>query len=295
MRLDVDKRGTLSVRDFDSVSDLSPKDAELLFQVFASQPKNGADVAHPDGIKQAILHMLKEKKNVVDLVTARSLIVEVIDQIVNGVAVMVCVIIFLVILLDVDVYTILVALGTACVTLGFALGSTLTGIFESLQMLFVTRPFEIGDIITVNDGPPVQVEKVSVIATACFSMDGFSINFPNADLAHSRIANWRRSKDVTLSIPLHLSLETRGDDLSMLQQRIEKYFGENPAFQPRYDLVVSDIQDQFITVTIRLTLKATWQDRPIWLKYSSDFTLFVTSIVVELGIRHQKTVVNKTA
>jgi len=294
MRRDASNHGSLSPRDFDVIPDLAPRDAEQLFQVFAS-PENGADSAHPDDIKRAIFNILKEKKTVVDAVTARSLIVEVIDQIVNWAAVTVCIIIFLVVLLDVNVYTLLVALGTTFIALGFALGSTLTGILDSLQMIFVARPFEIGDTITINEGPPVQVEKVTVIYTVCFSLDGYSINYPNVDLAHSRIANWRRSKEVTLNIPLHLSLETRVDDLSVLQQRIEKYFNSNPDFQPKYELVVSDIQDQYITVTIRLTLKTTWQERPVWLKYSSGFTLFVTSVVVELGIRHQKTVINKSA
>jgi len=45
-------------------------------------------------------------------------------------------VIILVVLLEVEVYTMLVGLGTAFVGLGFALSTTIQGLLESLQMIF---------------------------------------------------------------------------------------------------------------------------------------------------------------
>jgi len=55
-------------------------------------------------------------------------------------------------------------------------------------MLFVDKPFEMGDRIVVNgyDGP---VEEVGLRSTRIRTLDGHLVTIPNGELAHEKIQN----------------------------------------------------------------------------------------------------------
>jgi len=284
-RRDMTNRGSLYLNDVTAVPGLKSSDAKNLFHLFDSNVHGYATV---EDIRNAIGVILQEKRYVVDMCTSRSLIIGIFHQMIRALVVTFILMIILVILLEVDVYTLLVGLGTVFVGLGFALSTTIQGLLESLQMIFFVRPFEIGDIVKINDSPPLQVEKVGVVSTFFFTMDGYGIFYSNAELARSRISNWKRSKDVSFDIPVYLSMETTAEHLSTLKHRIQAYLDSNPQHSPKQVMYVSEFQKTCMTVIFKITLKASWQDRPLWLRYTSDLRVFTIAQVMELGVQYQR-------
>eukprot|EP00026_Physarum_polycephalum_P005745 Phypoly_transcript_05783.p1 GENE.Phypoly_transcript_05783~~Phypoly_transcript_05783.p1 ORF type:complete len:583 (+),score=42.49 Phypoly_transcript_05783:136-1884(+) len=283
-RRDVNGKGCLYFGDLATIPDLRGADARNLFRLFDT---NAQGYATQDDIKNAIEVILLEKKYVVDMCTSRSLIIGIFHQLIRAIVATIILVIILVILLDVAVYTLLVGLGTAFLGLGFALSTTIQGLLESLQMIFFVRPFEIGDIVKINDGPPLYVEKVSIISTFFYTLDGYGIYYPNAQLARSTISNWKRSRDVTFDIPLYLSMEMNAEHLNILRQKIQAYLDSNSQLSPKFTMLVSEFQKMCVTVTVKVTLKTIWQDRAVWVRFAADLRLFAIEKVVELGIHYQ--------
>jgi len=289
-RRDTSSRGSLYFGDLAAIPDLRASDARNLFKLFDANLQGSAT---QEDIKNAIELILLEKKYVVDMCTSRSLIIGIFQQIIRAVVSTIIVVIILVILLEVDVYTMLVGLGTAFLGLGFALSATIQGLLASLQMIFFVRPFEIGDVVKIDDGPPLIVETVSVSSTFFYTLDGYGIYYPNAQLARSTIANWKRSRDVTFEVPLYLSLETNAEHLNVLRQRIKAYLDSNPQLGPKFVMFVSAFDKTSMTVSLKVTLKTIWQDRAVWMRFAADLRLFAIEQVVELGAHYQKTSISK--
>ncbi len=82
-------------------------------------------------------------------------------------------------------------LGTAGVALGFGLTQILSN-FVSGLILFVERPVQVGDIVTIGD---VQgdVRKISIRSTIVRTRDGVSIILPNRKLIEEDVINWSHS------------------------------------------------------------------------------------------------------
>ena len=96
-------------------------------------------------------------------------------------------------------------------------------LFASLALYF-DRPFDIGDAITVG-ADSGTVTRIGVRSTRVRGSAGNEIVFPNADLAKSRIHNFRRMEERRVTLVLGLVHGTHADDIeravSALRQVIE--------------------------------------------------------------------------
>jgi small-conductance mechanosensitive channel len=64
-----------------------------------------------------------------------------------------------------DITAFVLSVGTLFVGLSFAYGKTLQEVFDSLYMLYFVQPFDVGDIISVADGPHLRAEQVGILTS----------------------------------------------------------------------------------------------------------------------------------
>ncbi len=86
-------------------------------------------------------------------------------------------------------------LGTAGVALGFGMTEILSN-FVCGIILFVERPVQVGDIITVGDVEG-DVRRISIRSTIVQTRDGVSIILPNRRLIEADVVNWSHSDPLT--------------------------------------------------------------------------------------------------
>ena len=82
-------------------------------------------------------------------------------------------------------------LGTAGVAIGFGMTEILSN-FVSGLILFVERPVQVGDVVTIGDVEG-DVRKISIRSTIVRTRDGVSIILPNRRLIEQDVVNWSHS------------------------------------------------------------------------------------------------------
>jgi len=139
------------------------------------------------------------------------------------------------ILSDKPITSIIAGLGIGGLAVALAAQDTLKNVFGSI-VLFVDKPFEMGDRIVVDshDGP---VEEVGLRSTKIRTLDGHLVTVPNGELANKTIQNIgkrhyiKRIADITITYDTPPEMIDRA--LEILKELLENHEGMNPDFPPR--------------------------------------------------------------
>jgi len=110
-------------------------------------------------------------------------------------------IIFGVLLFDIDVQPVLISIGTVLVSLGFAISGPASNLVESLIFLLATRPYELGDRVRFDNGPPLYVRKIDLYTTTFERLDGTHATYRNALLASREVSFLRGLGLYALIVP----------------------------------------------------------------------------------------------
>ena len=89
-----------------------------------------------------------------------------------------------------DLTTVIAGLGIGGIAVALAAQNILGDLFNYF-VIFVDRPFEVGDFIVVDDKVGT-VEHIGIKTTRVKSLSGEQLVFANSDLANSRIHNYKR-------------------------------------------------------------------------------------------------------
>ncbi len=114
--------------------------------------------------------------------------------------------------LGVNVTALLAGFGIGGVAFALAVQTTLADFLASLSILF-DKPFVLGDYIAI-DTFAGTVEHIGLKTTHLRSPTGEQIIIANSDLAKSRVRNYKRMRDRTLTFTLHLTYENRHETLA---------------------------------------------------------------------------------
>ncbi|MHB8253997.1 MAG: mechanosensitive ion channel family protein [Acidiferrobacter sp.] len=114
--------------------------------------------------------------------------------------------------LGVDVTALLAGLGIGGVALALAVQTTLADILASLSIMF-DKPFVLGDFIAI-DTFSGTVERIGLKTTHLRSPSGEQIILSNSDLVKSRVRNYRRMRDRTVSLTLYVTYENGYEQLA---------------------------------------------------------------------------------
>ena len=139
------------------------------------------------------------------------------------------------ILSDEPITSLLAGLGVGGLALALAAQDTLKNFFGSL-MIFVDKPFEMGDRIVVggHDGP---VEEVGLRSTRIRTLDGHLVTIPNGELAHQQIQNIGKRPFIKQVVNITVTYDTPADKVEravqIIQGILDHHEGMSPDLPPR--------------------------------------------------------------
>jgi hypothetical protein len=174
---------------------------------------------------------------------------------------------------------------------GFGLGPLINNAALALNLCLNRRVFDVGDIISVDDKPPMYVEQIRLWDTFFFRMNGEALYIPNATLANSTIINMKRSHQAVIDLYVNVTIETPQSKIDSFR----KAFGDWVAQQPNSlwqnnalvwinTIAAGSDTDQSLQIHLQGFLKVTWQDRSEWQREKNAMFMWTLSCMSELGI-----------
>ena len=154
------------------------------------------------------------------------------------------------ILSDEPITSILAGLGVGGLALALAAQDTLRNFFGSL-MLFVDKPFEMGDRIVVGgyDGP---VEEVGLRSTRIRTLEGHLVTIPNGELAHQKIQNISKRPYIKRVANITVTYDTPPEKVEraveIIKDLLDNHEGMSPDFPPR--VVFNEFLDAALNILV---------------------------------------------
>lgn len=119
-----------------------------------------------------------------------------------------------------NITTIITGLGIGGIAIALAAQNILTDLF-SYFVIFFDKPFEIGDVISVNNITGT-VERIGIKTSHIRSVSGEQLIIPNADLVKSTIKNIKRLQRRGVTFKLNVRYDTAEEKLRSLPDLIKK-------------------------------------------------------------------------
>ncbi|MDJ0752871.1 MAG: mechanosensitive ion channel [Ardenticatenaceae bacterium] len=113
---------------------------------------------------------------------------------------------------DFDLTAFVAGLGILGFTIGFALQDITQNIISGL-LLLVQRPFEIGDLVKIEEFQG-YVTAIDIRTTTLRTLDGRDVLIPNYNVLTHPITNFTKDPDIRLGLPISISYD---DDLNHIK------------------------------------------------------------------------------
>lgn len=117
-----------------------------------------------------------------------------------------------------NVGAILAGLGIGGLAIAMAARETLSDMLGGI-MIFVERPFVIGDTIQVGSGPVAKVVDMTWRTTKLQSASTYYFNVPNSQVANTTIQNFSRDKPICDWVTLYVSAEHDPEEVIAVANR----------------------------------------------------------------------------
>lgn len=115
-----------------------------------------------------------------------------------------------------NVTTVIAGLGIGGIAVALAAQNILGDLFNYF-VIFLDRPFEIGDFIIIDDKRGV-VEHIGIKTTRVKSLSGEQLVFSNSDLTNSRIHNYKRMQRRRILFNLSVIYQTSHENLQQIPE-----------------------------------------------------------------------------
>jgi small-conductance mechanosensitive channel len=167
----------------------------------------------------------------------------------------------------------------------FAIGDTIKSLVESCVFVFLTHPYDVGDLVEV-DGNKYTVQRIGLTVTVFRRGDGRKIYAPNASLFQAFIHNVTRSGDECDSLQIKLSLNTPKSKLLDLDKKMRNFLLIHKRdYLPRFNLAITEIVDhQSMTVEMEICYRGNTQDFGKRNRRRNDFIFAFRDALQELEI-----------
>ena len=202
-------------------------------------------------------------------------------------------------IMDLNPWPFIASLTGVLVSFAFCFGSAASHYFEGLLLIFVRRPYDIGDKIGISpvdnvsnpDGSSAWfVEGVSLFTTtARYATTNEIATFSNGSLANSRIINAFRSPKAQVHIYFKFSLEVSHEKITLFRDSLESFVKARPrewialsAFRTKS--VEADLG--YVEYSVVLIHREKWQSLPAILDSKADIQSFAVEVSQRLGIRY---------
>ncbi|KAG0030634.1 hypothetical protein BGZ82_007342 [Podila clonocystis] len=270
----------LVVQDFFPYFD-TEDDAHTAFAIF---DKDGNGDISKSEMKEKIFYVYKERK---DLHTSLRDLSQAVGKL-NIIFLAIVAVIWLLIVLSIfgkDIVKNMLSIGSFLVALSFVFGNSLKVLFENIVFLFVTHPYDSGDLVSI-EGNDMYVREVGLNSTTFVTWDGKRMYYPNNLLSTKPIHNVRRSPNMTDKIVLNVDCYTPQSKILELRARMRDYLiKESKEFLPDLEIQIQEM-DAKLKISMCIEHKGNWQDSGRRWARRTAFNWALKDAVEDIGIKY---------
>jgi len=203
-RLDLDHEGDVTYQEVRPYFD-GEAEARRAFRVFDKD--NNGSISFEEMTK-TIVEIYRDRKDLFTTLYDRENVAEILANVFQFIYWIIIVLVSISIFKEGALKEALTPLAGAVLALTFVFGNSLKNIWESMLLIFVIKPFSVGDRLTLNGFPTMKVNRLRLFTTEFYAMDGRQFIVPNSFLVTNTITQYKRSRDFAASFKLQVSGNT---------------------------------------------------------------------------------------
>ncbi len=182
--------------------------------------------------------------------------------------------------LGVDVTSLLAGVTISGLAVALAAKDTVENLFGSM-MIFIDRPFQIGDYIVVG-GNEGTVEEVGFRSTRLRTVLGTVVTIPNASIATARVDNWGLRKARRVRFTVGFTYDAKREQIDAFCAQVSALFDADDRINEGHEVRFVNFGDSAIEVMVHaFSPDAGWSNE---LAVNHDIRMKVWSIADELGL-----------
>ncbi|KAF9415430.1 hypothetical protein BGZ94_000089 [Podila epigama] len=253
-------------------------------EAFAIFDKDGNGDISKREMKEKIFYIYKERKDLHTSLRDLSQAVGKLDIIFLTIVTVVWLLIILSIF-GTSVVQNMLSIGSFLVALSFVFGNSLKTLFENIVFLFITHPYDSGDLCNI-DGTDMYVREVGLNSTMFVTWDGKRMYYPNNVLSQKPIHNVRRSPNMSEKIVLNVDCYTPQAKIFELRARMRDFLArESKEFLPDMEIQIQEM-DVKLKISMVIEHKGNWQDTGRRWARRTKFNFALKEAVEEIGIKY---------
>ena len=146
----------------------------------------------------------------------------------------------------------LTSLGIVGVTIGFAARDSLSNFISGI-IIFIDRPFVIGDLVEIEDKYG-RVSEITLRSTRVVTADGRMLAVPNTEIVNKTVASYTNFPNLRLDIPVTIAVD---EDIEKTRQLLLGLVDGDPKYlkEPAPRVIVTALNDYNIALELQAWLK----------------------------------------
>ena len=146
----------------------------------------------------------------------------------------------------------LTSLGIVGVTIGFAARDSLSNFISGI-IIFIDRPFVIGDLVEIEDKYG-RVSEITLRSTRVVTADGRMLAVPNTEIVNKTVASYTNFPNLRLDIPVTIAVD---EDIEKTRQLLLGLVNDDPEYlkEPAPRVIVTVLNDYNIALELQAWLK----------------------------------------
>eukprot|EP01090_Pellita_catalonica_P019564 TRINITY_DN6705_c0_g1_i1.p1 TRINITY_DN6705_c0_g1~~TRINITY_DN6705_c0_g1_i1.p1 ORF type:complete len:837 (-),score=158.31 TRINITY_DN6705_c0_g1_i1:1066-3249(-) len=181
----------------------------------------------------------------------------------------------------VSLETLITTLSFFLIGFSFVFGNLLRVALEGIIFIFVMRPFDVGDLVTVSGYPDLMsVARINILTTELFCGDGRGIVVPNNVMYRQGMTQYQRSKEFAVSVSFNVSIDDAMGKVWNLRDYLVDWMKHKSVELYNHDglhfWISKLVSPGLMEVQIFCTLaNINWADPGLWRREMADFNLAV--------------------
>lgn len=261
-------------------------EARQAFALFDAD-KNG-DISKEE-MREAVQRIYRERRALSTSLKDMSSAISKLDGVLMFIGLIVVIFIWLLIFNGDSTVANIVPLSTFVVGFSFIFGNSAKAIFESMIFIFATHPYDVGDLVCIDE-EWMFVKEFGLLSTTFRTVINQEVVAPNALLATSKyIYNSRRSGAQWEYTLIQLSFDTSLETIEKLRTRLRAWTKENDReFGGPLEVNFNSISQQnAVELIVAFEHKGNWQDWGARWNRRTKLMRQIKSISEDLGIVYQ--------
>jgi len=154
--------------------------------------------------------------------------------------------------LGLDTAGLLASLGIVGITIGFAARDAFSNLISGI-LIFVDRPFVIGDLVEVGDNYG-RVDRITLRSTRIITSDGKMLAVPNTEIINTTVTSYTNFPNLRLDIAVTIGVN---EDIGKARQVLLDILKDDEAFlhEPPPRVIVTQLNDYNIAVELQAWIK----------------------------------------